>query len=274
MITTATHLYAVMGDPVAHSLGPAMHNSAFEAVAHNGVYVAFRVTDIAAAVAGIRALGIRGASVTIPHKIDVMAHLDQCDDLAQKIGAVNTIVNDHGQLKGYNTDCLGSVRALETVTGINGRRTVIVGAGGAARAVAFGIREAGGRLCIANRTRKTGEGLASELDAQFIPLEEVHCHKWDILINTTSVGMSPHVAHLPIPEQVLHKEMVVMDAVYNPLETRLLQRAAEKGCVTVSGVGMFVHQGAIQFELWTGSPAPLGVMENVVLSALKKNQQK
>lgn len=273
MISAATKLYAVIGDPVGHSLGPVMHNRAFGALGHDGAYLAFRVTDIVSAVTGIRALGIRGISITIPHKISVMPHLDHCDDLALEIGAVNTIVNDNGHLKGYNTDCLGAVRALGTATQIKGRRVVVVGAGGAARAVAFGIREAGGVLTIANRTRNTGESLAAELDAQFVPLAETGGGAWDILINTTSVGMSPNDGEMPVLERALNGDMVVMDAVYNPLKTRLLKHAEEMGCVTVGGVGMFVHQGAIQFELWTGSAAPLDAMEDAVLSVLQENQK-
>ena len=264
----APAIYAVFGDPVGHSLSPVMHNSALAHTGLDGYYLAFRVKDIAAAVSGIRGLGIRGASITIPHKISVMQYLDQIDSLAADIGAVNTVVNQQGILHGYNSDCAGAIKALTETTIINGKDVAVVGAGGGARAVGFGIRQEKGRLTILNRSRKRGENLASDLNCEFKPLSEVKQLPYNIIINATSAGMTPHDASVPLNTDLLEGGMVVMDMVYNPLKTRFLAEAEKIGCPTVDGLSMFVHQGAIQFELWTGAKAPIDIMRRVVLDEL------
>jgi len=269
-IDTDTSLFAVIGHPVAHSMSPVMHNAAFAHMGYNGVYVAMDVTDIRNAVAGLRALGIRGASITIPHKVDVMDCLDAVDGLAEKIGAVNTIVSREGILTGYNTDGAGAVKALSAQIDLAGKAVTIIGAGGAARAVGFAVSAEGGNVAILNRSTARGEALARELGAGFMPLQDVKGLTCDIVVNTTSVGMSPAVDSIPIDDAYLEREMVVMDIVYNPLKTRLLQSAMDMGCNTVDGVAMFVHQGAMQFELWTGLPAPVNVMRDRVIRALEK----
>lgn len=261
-------IYAVFGDPVGHSLSPVMHNSALAHSGLDGYYFAFKVKDIGAAVSGIRGLGIRGASITIPHKISVMQYLDQIDSLAADIGAVNTVVNQRGVLHGYNSDCAGAIKALTETTIINGKDVAVVGAGGGARAVGFGIRQERGRLTILNRSRKRGEKLASDLDCEFKPLSEVKQLPYHIIINATSAGMTPHDASVPLNTDLLEGGMVVMDMVYNPLKTRFLAEAEKIGCPTVDGLSMFVHQGAIQFELWTGAKAPVEIMRKVVLDEL------
>ncbi len=271
MITSATRLYTVLGDPVAHSLSPAMHNAAFAATGYNGVYVALRVTDIRPAARGLKSLGIRGASITIPHKVRVMEVLDHVDENAASIGAVNTVANHNSVLSGYNTDSLGAARALLEHTPIRGKQAVILGAGGAARAVGFGVVREGGRVTIVNRTWKRGECLAEDLGGRFVPWSEIKRAPCDLLINTTPVGMSPHPDAMPVPEDYLNWDMVVMDAVYSPLKTRLLLTAEKKGCRTINGVGMFVHQGALQFERWTGRTAPRDIMKNTVLSILGRH---
>ncbi len=266
----ATSVYGVIGDPISHSLSPVMHNAAFSHIGYNGVYLAFQVRDVEAAISGMRALGIRGLSVTIPHKVSVMAFLDSVDDIAQKIGAVNTLVSrDDGMLIGYNSDCLGAIQALSEKTEIQGREVGIIGAGGAARAIGFGICAEHGQLTIVNRSHDKGEKLAKELGADFLPLsdlDKLHCQ---ILINTTSLGMTPSTQTTPVPKKYLEKEMVIMDIVYNPLKTLLLKDAESAGCTIVDGVEMFVYQGAFQFEQWTGEKAPVGVMRKAVLDALK-----
>jgi shikimate dehydrogenase len=262
-------IYAVFGDPVSHSLSPLMHNSALVQSGLDGLYLAFRVKDIAAAVSGVRGTGIRGVSITIPHKVAVMEYLDQIDPLAGEIGAVNTIVNQQGILCGYNSDCAGAVNALMEKTGIRGQTVAVVGAGGGARAVGFGIRREGGRLTIINRTKKSGESLAAELDCEFKPLSEIGRLPYNIVVNATSVGMTPRDAETPLEGALLENGMVVMDLVYNPLKTRLLKEAEQRGCTTIDGASMFVHQGAAQFELWTGRKAPVDVMRRVVLEELK-----
>jgi len=261
-------LYAVIGNPIGHSLSPVMHNSALAHCGLDGCYLAFQVEIIGAAVDGIRGLGIRGASVTIPHKIAVMQHLDEVDPMAAEIGAVNTILNKDGVLHGYNSDCTGAVKAIAQKTAIKGKQIAVIGAGGAARAIGFGLQQKGGVVTIINRTRSRGEKLAKDMGARFMPLadlNELPCH---IVVNATPVGMTPDVNNLPLRPTLLEPEMIVMDIVYNPLKTRFLQEAETIGCTTIDGVAMFVHQGAVQFELWTYKQAPVEVMRRVVLEAL------
>ena len=260
--------FAVFGNPVGHSLSPIMHTAAFAATAFNGVYVAVPVPEIRPAVAGLRALGFRGASITIPHKESVMACLDEVEETARRIKAVNTIVNANGRLQGYNTDVSGAMRALKDKTPLTGRAVAILGAGGAARAVAFGILAEGGRVTIFNRAAERGEKLADELQAEFRPLSEFKAAPYEILVNTTPVGMAPRVDDTPVAAETLRPGLVVMDIVYNPLKTRLLREAACAGCTTIDGLSMFVHQGARQFELWTGLKAPVDIMRMAVEAEL------
>ena len=266
----STAVYAVIGDPVSHSLSPVMHNRAFTHIGHNGVYVPFRVTNIRDAVTGIRALDIKGVSVTIPHKVSVMAHIDEVDVEAGRIGAVNTIVNRNGRLIGYNSDCLGAVKALTEETAVQGRTVVIIGAGGAARAIGFGILQAGGKVVILNRSADKGKALADDLGAEFEPLSACRRIAGQILINTTPVGMFPHAEQMPLDAELLTPELTVMDIIYNPLKTRLVREAEKSGCKTIGGLSMFVKQGAFQFELWTGEKAPLDVMTTAVEKSLMR----
>jgi shikimate dehydrogenase len=263
-----TLLYGVVGWPIGHSLSPAMHNVAFAAAGINAVYLAFAARDIGAVIAGARALGIRGLSVTIPHKEAVIPHLDEIDDLAAKIGAVNTVVNHEGRLVGYNTDALGALTALEEKISLAGKKCVIVGAGGAARAIGFALRERVAAISVANRSPERGRDLATSLGCAFIPLEELDRVAVDLLIQTTPVGMTPHRDECPVPESALRAGMAVMDIIYNPLQTRLLAMAKSRGCVTVNGLSMFVHQGAEQFRLWTNLNPPVEAMTRAVLEAL------
>jgi shikimate dehydrogenase len=271
IIDTATRLYGVIGDPIAHSLSPVMQNAAFRQTGQNAVYLAFHVTDLPGAIAGFRAMHLGGLSVTIPHKVPIMDLLDDIDPAAREIGAVNTIVNKNGILCGYNSDSPGATGALLEKTTINGKRVAIIGAGGAARAMAHGIRINGGAFTIVNRSEARGRQLADEMAGDFCPLNEFRDTGFDILINTTSVGMSPDMDGMPVARECLNPAMTVMDIVYNPLETRLLREAREIGCTVVNGVAMFVHQGAIQFERWTGQKAPVELMKTVVLDALQAN---
>lgn len=265
----ATRVFGVIGDPVSHSLSPVMHNAAFAHIGYNGVYATFRTRDVAGALCGVRALGIGGLSVTIPHKEAVMDHLDELDRLAAEIGAVNTVVNREGHLLGYNSDCTGAISALSRKTTVRGKRAALLGSGGGARAIGFGLRTEGASVTVVNRTPERGERLARDLDADFIPLNDFNGKNVDILINTTSVGMTPHVDGVPVPASVLEPEMVVMDIVYNPLKTAFLKAAARKGCMVIDGLAMFIGQGAFQFELWTGKKAPLEIMERAVRQALQ-----
>jgi shikimate dehydrogenase len=260
MIDQQTHLYGVVGKPIGHSLSPAMHNAAFSEKGVNAVYLAFETSDIGDVIKGMKALGIKGLSVTIPYKADVIPLLDEVDDMALKIGAVNTIVNQDGILKGYNTDAVGALKALEEKTKISGKRCLIIGAGGAARAIGYILKDKGLDVIVANRSLERGEALCRDMGCEFIPLSGLEYQTADILINTTPVGMVPETELLPVPEKVLNGGMVVMDIIYNPLETRLIKIAKSMGCVSINGLSMFIHQGAEQFRLWTGLDAPISVM--------------
>ncbi|MDM8555447.1 shikimate dehydrogenase [Desulfococcaceae bacterium HSG7] len=268
-IDTETVLYGVIGRPVSHSLSPVMHNRAFAEVGLNSIYLAFDVTDISSALAGIRGLGLKGASITIPHKVTALSFLDEIDGKAQQIGAINTIVNHQGNLRGYNSDCYGAVKALTAKTTLWEKKVALIGAGGAARAVGFGLLWEGARITVFNRSIKKGENLAKDMGVNFRPLAEFDQDSHQIIVNTTSVGMAPNTQAIPITPSLLAKEMVVMDIVYNPLRTALLRAAKKAGCITVDGVDMFVYQGVAQFEKWTGIKAPVKVMRKAVLEVLQ-----
>jgi shikimate dehydrogenase len=267
-ITANTDLYAVFGHPVAHSLSPVMHNRAFMTAGINAVYMAFDVKDIKSAMDAMRTLNIKGASITIPHKVDLIAALDELDPEAKEIGAVNTVVNSGGHLKGCNSDGKGALLALESRTSLNGKHVAIIGAGGAARAIGFEIRKKAGKLTIYNRSPKRGENLAQELEANFRPLEDCERIRCDILIHTTSMGMFPDVRKLAVNSKNLQAGMVVMDIVYTPLKTALIQEAEAKGCTTIDGAAMFVYQGALMFQWGPGRNARGDDMRAAVLKAL------
>ena len=268
IIDQHTRLYGVTGYPVGHSLSPTMHNKAFLAKGLNAVYMAFETRDIDGCIKGMRALGIKGMSVTLPHKSAVIPLLDEVDDLAKRIGAINTIVNDDGRLVGYNTDAVGALKALEDKIDLSGKSCCIIGAGGAARAIGFILKEKGVELVVANRSEERGKALAISLACPFVPLSDMEKATADLLINTTPVGMIPRKERCPVPAQILKKGMAVMDIIYNPLETRLLEMARDRGCLTINGLSMFIHQGAEQFRLWTGLEAPVGVMMSAVKEVL------
>ena len=229
-------LYGVIGNPIGHSLSPVMHNSALAHAGLGGCYLAFRVENIAAAVDGIRSLGIRGASITIPHKVAVMEYLDEVDPMAADIGAVNTIFNKDGILHGYNSDCAGAVKALSEKTVIEGKDVAVIGAGGGARAIGFGLKQKGCIVTIINRTKSRGEKLAKDLGCRFRPLAELKALPYQIVVNATPAGMTPDVDSMPLSPKLINPEVVVMDMVYNPLQTRFLKEAQSIGCTIVDGV--------------------------------------
>ncbi len=264
-----TLLYGLIGDPVSHSLSPVMHNKAFRQIGYNGAYLAFQIKYLGPeTISGIKALGVKGLSVTIPHKVAVMDLIDEIDETAKNIGAVNTIVNDNGKLSGSNTDCIGAVKALQEKTQIAGKEVVMIGAGGAARAVGYGILSKGGKLKIVNILKDEGENLARDLDVSYYPLSDFKKLDYQILVNTTPVGMAPDTDAMPVQPKDLKKGAVVMDIIYNPLKTKLLKEAEKIGCPTVDGVSMFVFQGVAQFELWTQQKAPVDLMRHTVLESL------
>jgi shikimate dehydrogenase len=270
-IDGTTELYGIIGNPVAHSLSPAMHNAAFAALDLNKVYLSFVVQDVAQAMIGLRGLGIKGASVTIPHKQAVIEHLDSIDPVAEKIGAVNTLSITNGAIHGANTDWIGANRALAEKIPLAGSSVLLLGAGGSARAIGFGLLEAGTSLTIASRTPEKGQTLAKLLNCPWLPLAEAGTARADILINATSMGMAPQQELSPIAKEALTNFGVVMDIVYAPLATRLLREAEQAGCQTIDGLAMLLYQGAAQFEIWTGRKAPVEVMHRTLLTSLGYN---
>ncbi len=272
-ISRETQLYGVMANPVGHSMSPAVHNAAFEALGLDAVYLPLLVDEPVEFLQRFTPLGFRGFSVTIPHKQAVMAGLDEVQPLAARLESVNTVVVDEGgRLFGYNTDVEGALvtieAALEPGDSLRGKRVLLVGAGGLGRALAHGLTERRAELVITNRTEERGLALAAEVGAQFVSLDGMAGANPDVLVQTTSVGMHPRIAESIVPAGMLRPGLVVYDAVYNPLETRLLRDARAAGCRTVSGIGHFVNQAAGQFELWTGRKAPTEVMRSVLLERL------
>ncbi len=268
MIDSNTQLFAVLGNPIKHSKSPVIHNALFKEHKINATYLAFEVNDISKAVSAIKTLNIQGVSVTIPFKEQIIQYLDWIDDDAIKIGAVNTIVTKNGELHGYNTDYKAAISPLKPY-GIKGKNVCIIGAGGAAQAVAYGIYKEQGNMVIINRNPKKGENLAKKFDASFLPLndvDQIETYDIDILINTTSIGMYPNVDNSSFPIQQLESNMIVMDIVYNPLVTNLLSNAKNLGCPIIDGLSMFIYQGAAQFKLWTSIYPDTQMMRNTILT--------
>ncbi len=275
MIDARTILYGVIGNPVHHSLSPVIHNGAFRRLGLNAVYLAFEVKNAEEALKGIRGLGVRGVSVTLPFKTEVLPLLDKIEGLARKVGAVNTIVNRQGKLIGYNTDCEGALEALEERVDLRGKKAVLLGAGGAARAIGFGLKERGLPVIVINRSKERGRALSEELKCDYLPMSSLARMKAgqleaDIMINATSLGMHPGDGETPVPKELLKKGMIVMDIVYEPLQTRLLREAKEKGCLTVDGLEMLIRQGIAQFEIWTGRRLEVGKIRKDLRRALRE----
>jgi len=272
-INKETKLYGVIGNPVSHSMSPVIHNASFTEKGLNNVYVPLKVTNIGTFIKEYREIDFQGFSVTIPHKESVLPFLDTVEHTTEKIGAINTIVRQDGKLTGYNTDCIAALMALdnslrETGSTLNDKKVSIVGAGGVARAIAFGLGEKGCDITIYNRTIERAEKLSNDVKCRFKRFEEINNLNSDILINTTPIGMFPEVDRTPVPENVLKEGMIVFDAVYNPIETKLLRDARERGCHTVNGLTMFINQAAEQFRLWTNIDPPVELMSNVVREIL------
>ncbi|MBI5115146.1 shikimate dehydrogenase [Candidatus Poribacteria bacterium] len=282
-IDAKTQLCAVIGNPIEHSLSPAIHNAAFEALDLNYAYVAFRVEDIAGAVAGLRALGnFRGLSVTIPHKVSIMECLDEIDATARNIGSVNTVVKENNILKGITSDGQGALKALvDYGVDLRGKTVLIIGSGGAARAIAFTlamsqqppeiwimgiVREELDRLVrdLKDKTTACVSGMMGDPDSLKQGVIAA-----DIVIHCSPMGMHPRTDETLVPKELLRPEHVVFDIVYNPKKTRLLAEAEAAGCVTIPGLEMFVNQAVVQFELWTGQRAPVAVMRKVVEDSLR-----
>ncbi len=279
MPDTKTKTYAIIGNPVEHSMSPAIHNAAFQKEKINAVYLAYKTQDVEGAVRGMRSLGISGFSVTIPHKIEVMKYLDEIDPTAEKIGAVNTIVNNDGKLFGTNTDGKGAFRAIkEAGVKLDNGKCVILGSGGAARAIAFTIAAESkiNEIAVLGVNEKEYKSLAKEItkktNVNVIPahIESIddHIQTAKILINCSPIGMHPNVDDSPVNKKSLFKKLCVFDIVYNPIKTKLLKLAKAKACKIIYGTEMFLNQAVLQFELWTGKKAPIKTMRKILMSKL------
>ena len=287
MVSGKTRICGIIGDPVEHSMSPLMHNAASKELGIDYLYLPFRVKqgDLQKAIEGMRALNITGLNVTIPHKVAVTHFLDKLDPLAEKIGAVNTIVNDSGILTGYNTDAGGFLQALSE-RGIKpeGKNMVILGAGGASRAISFILADRGAKLVILNRLLEFewAEELADRISHIFnknvkaLELNRENLARVlgeaDILVNATSAGMAPDIDETPVDADLLSSGLIVFDIVYNPMKTRLLREAEASGATTIGGLDMLVWQGALAFEKWTGKKAPVEVMKREAMKLLKEDK--
>ncbi len=284
IITGRTRLIGIFGNPVHHSLSPVIQNAALETAGLDYVYVPFRVQpgeDLKSAVEAVRVLNLRGVNVTIPHKVEVMQYLDEIDPHARAVGAVNTIVNEDGELKGYNTDGLGYLSSLVESTGfdVKGKRVIMAGAGGAARSIFYALLSEGpASLVIANRSRDKAAALIEEFSDEFAGVEisatsldadflAKGAEGADLLVNTTSLGMGSNPP-LDIVLDGLNAGAVVSDIVYSPLETPLLASALAAGFAIHDGLSMLTAQGAVGFELWTGTKAPVGIMREAAMALL------
>jgi 3-dehydroquinate dehydratase / shikimate dehydrogenase len=268
-LNRATKVYGVIGSPIGHSLSPLLHNTGYVASGLNGVFLPFLVSRLTEFLAAAPKIGIRGFSVTLPHKQTILKHLATCDELAEQIGAVNTVtVKRDGSLHGSNTDYIGVLRALETRMKLAGSRVLIFGAGGSARAAGFALASAGAQVAICARRDTAARELARACGGEVLPRRALLTEKFDAVLNATPVGMHPHANVSPLAARELHCR-VVMDLIYRPLRTELLRIAAHKGIVGISGVEMFVAQGVAQWEMWSGKRAPQAKMRAAVLSALK-----
>ena len=284
-ISGKTKICGLIGDPIEHTMAPVMHNIAFKKLGLDYIYIPFRVRkeELAKAVDGIRALNIIGFNVTIPHKVAIIPFLDGLDSLAEKIGAINTVVNHDGDLRGYNTDASGFLQALlDQGVEPRGKNIVILGAGGASRAISYILAERDAHLTILNRKlklnwaeeitwlishnfKKEVRVLELGFDNLAMALEGAN-----VLIHATSVGMSPNSEDTLVPAQLLKPELVVFDIVYNPIKTRLLKEAEAAGARTISGIDMLAWQGVLAFEKWTGQTAPLDLMRKEAIKMLEK----
>jgi shikimate dehydrogenase len=282
-ISGKTKICALIGDPVEHSMSPVMHNTAYEKLGLDYIYLPFHVKPegLAKAVVGLRALNVKGFNVTIPHKVSVIPLLDKLDPLAEKIGAVNTVVNRDEELWGYNTDAEGFLRALlANDIKPEGKSVVVLGAGGASRAISYILAQHGARVKIVNRqqeldwaeniSRLIQQDLGKETKVYELGQLAGAIKNTDLLVNATSVGMSPASEASPAPAQLLSQVPAVFDIVYNPLETRLLREARAAGARTIGGVDMLAWQGALAFEKWTGQIAPLDLMREEAVKMLEK----
>ncbi|MBU4299221.1 shikimate dehydrogenase [Patescibacteria group bacterium] len=272
--SSKTKICLVIGDPIEHSLSPLMHNAGYRALGIDDqfVFLAARVKlkDVKYAVKAVKVMGFRGLTCTMPHKLEVLKYLDKIDKTAREIGAVNTVVNDDGILKGYNTDWLGALKPLAKITKIKGKKIGIIGAGGAARATIYGLKKKRGSIKIFNKNIRQAKWLAKKFNCEFGGFDELNELKhFDIIINATPLGMKPYENISPVPKEIFSRNQIVMDAVYIPYKTKILREAEKMGAKTIPGIEMFLEQGAAQFFYYTKRKAPIVAMRKALLDYLK-----
>ena len=283
VVSGKTMVCGLIGDPVEHSLSPIMHNAAFEELKLDYVFLAFKVevAEVTNAIRGVRALGIHGLNVTMPHKNAVIKYLDELDPTAKTIASVNTILNKAGRLFGFNTDGVGALNALEqNVVVVKGKKILLLGAGGAAKAIAYTLSQEADELVILNRTPRPVTELSDRLKQKFnkkisadvLTPKTVKANlvEADVIINATSIGMEPNADQTMVAPEWLKPDLTLMDIVYNPFETKLVKDAKAAGAKVVSGVEMLIYQGAASFEIWTACKAPVEVMRKAALHHLLK----
>ena len=273
MISAHTKFIVIIGDPVNHSLSPSMHNACYKqlGLSEQYVYLAARtnVTDVEHVVQAMRAMdNFHGLTCTQPHKVEVMGYLDWVDSHAVAIGAVNTVVKRDGKLKGYNTDWIGVSRSFEKHgIGLSEKRALVLGAGGASRAVIYGLKRKGSKVTVFNRSIDKARLLGEEFECDVLTeLTSSTISKFDILFNATPLGMHPYEAESPLPQGLIQAHHVVFDAIYAPKETVFIKEALHVGATVIYGWEMLIHQGFSQFELYTGMKPPLDVMEQILLN--------
>jgi 3-dehydroquinate dehydratase / shikimate dehydrogenase len=272
-LTKKSKVFGVIGHPVGHSLSPLLHNTGYIEKRVDAVFVPFLVEKLDEFLKAVPDFGVSGFSVTIPHKRTILRHLDECEELAERIGAVNTVsVGKNGALRGSNTDYVGVLRALEGKISLRGRQILIYGAGGSARAVAFAAAKAGAEVFISARREAASRELARAVKGEVVAPKSLRKRRFDVIVNTTPVGMHPHEGVSPLAAGELNCSLV-MDLIYRPMQTKLLKIAAARGIATISGVEMFLAQGIAQWELWTGKTAPEAAMRRAVVGALRAEEQ-
>ena len=283
-ISGKTRVCGVIGDPIEHTLSPTIQNAAFNHLKLDLVFLAFHVkaVDLKNAIQGMRGLGIHGLNVTMPHKKSVISYLDKVDSAVKFLGSANTILNEDGKLSGFNTDGIGAMKALkENGIKLSEKKVLLLGAGGAAKAIAFALAQEAGSLCILNRAPENAAVLADALNSVYGPkivggalspnIIRKNLQDADVLVNATSVGMHPTVNQSLVAPQWLKPNLAVMDIVYNPIETKLAKDAKAAGAEVISGVEMLIYQGAASFKIWTDKSAPIGVMRNATLRKLSNS---
>lgn len=262
-------IYGVIGNPVSKSMGYLIHNRAFQEIGSPDIYVSILVSNVEKFFNEFKDF-FAGLSVTMPHKEKIIPLMDSVDATAQKIGAVNTVVKERNGWKGTNTDCSGAIQALEKHLNLKDKNVLIIGSGGTAKAIGYGVVAKGARLTVTyNRNKERGVKLAEELNCQLASIRDIGDHDYDVLINCSPVGMSPRTDTTPFSNRDLKPGMVVFDSVYNPPETRLLQEARNAGCTVISGVELFINQAVGQFEMWTGQTAPAQAMRDVLMDKIE-----